>query len=61
LGALLVPGTAALAALATLAVQLSNRRFVICVPLVIITAVVIVIVVTGSGCAPIAIIEVAAV
>ena len=54
LAALLPPGTA------TLAVQLSNRRFVICIPLVIIAAIVI-IVVAGSGCTPITIIEVAAV
>lgn len=54
LAALLPPG------LATLAVQLSNQRFVIYVPLIII-ATVIAIIVAGSGCAPITIIEVAAV
>ena len=54
LAALLPPG------LATLAVQLSNQRFVIYVPLIIIAAV-ITIIVAGSCCATITIIEVAAV
>ena len=48
--------------LTRLTVQLSNRRFVIYVPLIIIViAAVIIVVVAGSGCAPITIIEVAAV
>ena len=55
LGSLLVPGTA------ILTVQLSNCRFVIYVPLVIITAIVTAVVVAGSGCAPITIMEVTAV
>ena len=49
-----------LTCLTCLTVQLSNRRFVICVPLIIITTV-IAVVVAGSGCAPITIIEIAAV
>jgi hypothetical protein len=48
--------------LTRLTVQLSNRRFVIYVPLIVIViAAVIIIIVAGSGCAPITIIEVAAV
>ena len=48
--------------LTRLTVQFSNRRFVICVPLIVIViAAVIISVVAGSGCAPITIIEVAAV
>ena len=62
LAALLIPGAAILTRLTRLTVQLSNRRFVIYVPLIVIViAAVIIIVVAGSGCAPITIIEVAAV
>ena len=46
--------------LTRLTVQFSNRRFVICVPLIVIAAVIIS-VAAGSGCASITIIEVAAV
>ena len=50
------------AALTRLTVKLSNGRFVIYIPLVIvIIAAIVIIVVAGSGCAPIAVIEVAAV
>ena len=61
LSTLLIPGTATLSRFprfTRLAIQFSNQRFVIDVPLVVIAAV-IVIVVAGSGCAPIAVIEVA--
>lgn len=62
LGTLIVPGTAIAAALTRLTVQLSNRRFVIYIPLVIvIIAAIVIIVIAGSGCAPITVIEVAAV
>jgi len=47
--------------LTRLTVQLSNRRFVIYVPLIVIVIAAVIIVVAGSGCATITIIEVAAV
>jgi hypothetical protein len=47
--------------LTRLTVQLSNRRFVIYVPLIVIVITAVIIVVAGSGCTPITIIEVAAV
>jgi len=52
------------AILTRLTVQFSNCRFVIHIPLIIaaiIVVIIVVIVITGSGCATIAIIEVAAV
>jgi len=60
------PGAAIFTRLATLAVQFSNCCFVICVPLiiaaiVIVVVIVVVSVIAGSGCATIAIIEVATV
>jgi hypothetical protein len=56
LGAFMPPGTATFT---RLTVQFSNCRFVIHVPLII--AAIVIVVVAGSGCATIAIIEVAAV
>jgi hypothetical protein len=61
LAALLIPGAAILVRLTRLTVQFSNRCFVIYVPLIVIVITAVIIVVAGSGCATITIIEVAAV